>query len=82
MMKAPIFEKPGLENLKIKQEIEEPKITDHEVLVKVRMSGVNPIDHFTVSGAREPKPIPHIPGAEISRRGRKDWKTRNELEAR
>lgn len=65
-MKAAIFEKPGLENLKIKQEIEEPKITDHEVLIKVRMSGVNPIDHFTVSGAREPKPIPHIPGAEIA----------------
>jgi hypothetical protein len=32
-MKAAIFEKPGLENLKIKQDIEEPKITD--VLIKV-----------------------------------------------
>ena len=51
-MKAAIFEKPGLENLKIMQDIEEPKITDHDVLIKVNLSGVNPIDHFTVSGVR------------------------------
>jgi NADPH:quinone reductase-like Zn-dependent oxidoreductase len=57
-MKAAIFEKPGLENLKIMQDIEEPKITDHDVLIKVNLSGVNPIDHFTVSGVRAPKPIP------------------------
>ena len=65
-MKAVIFEKPGLENLRIKQDIEEPKITDHDVLVKIKMTGVNPIDHFAISGAREIKPIPHIPGAEIA----------------
>ena len=63
-MKAAIFEKPGLENLKIMEDIEEPKITDHDVLIKVKMSGVNPIDHFAVSGSRETKPTPHIPGAE------------------
>ena len=63
-MKAVIFEKPGLENLKVKLDIEEPKITDHDVLIKVKMAGVNPIDHFAISGAREIKPIPHIPGAE------------------
>jgi len=65
-MKAAIFEKPGLENLRIKQDIEEPKITDHDILVKVKMAGINPIDHFAISGAREIKPIPHIPGAEIA----------------
>ena len=65
-MKAAIFGIPGLENLKIKQDIEEPKITDHDVLVKVKMAGINPIDHFAISGAREIKPIPHIPGAEIA----------------
>jgi NADPH:quinone reductase-like Zn-dependent oxidoreductase len=65
-MKAVIFDKPGLENLRINQDIEEPKITDHDVLVKVKMTDVNPIDHFAVSGAREIKPIPHIPGAEIA----------------
>ena len=55
-----------MENLRINQDIEEPKITDHDVLVKVKMTGVNPIDHFTISGAREIRPIPHIPGAEIA----------------
>src|SRR5215831_9615590 len=65
-MKAAIFEKPGLENLKIKHDVEQPKITDHDVLIRVKMAGLNPVDHITVSGAREIKPLPHIPGAETS----------------
>jgi NADPH:quinone reductase-like Zn-dependent oxidoreductase len=65
-MKAAIFEKPGLENLKIKHDLELPKITDHDVLIRVKMAGVNPIDNTTVSGTREIKPLPHIPGAETS----------------
>jgi NADPH:quinone reductase-like Zn-dependent oxidoreductase len=65
-MKAAIFEKPGLENLKIKHDVEQPKITDHDVLIRVKLAGVNPIDHTTVSGKREIKPLPHIPGAETS----------------
>src|SRR5918996_1449081 len=66
-MKAAIFEKPGLENLKIIDNIEKPRIDDHSVLIKVKVTGINPIDHFVVSGAL-PKiePIPHIPGAESS----------------
>lgn len=31
-MKAAIFEKPGLENPDVKQNVEEPKITDQGVL--------------------------------------------------
>ena len=65
-MKGAIFEKPGLENLKIKHDVEQPKITDHDVLIRVKMAGVNPIDHITVSGTRVIKPLPHIPGAETS----------------
>jgi len=57
-MKAAIFEKPGLENLKIKHDVEQSKITDHDVLIRVKMTGVNPIDHITISGTREVKPIP------------------------
>ena len=49
-MKAAIFEKPGIENLQIKQDVEEPKPTDHDVLVRVKMCGVNPIDHLVTSG--------------------------------
>lgn len=56
-MKAAIFENPGLENLRVMDNIKEPQI-----------AGINPIDNFVVSGAL-PKLIPlpnHIPGAEIS----------------
>ena len=65
-MKAAIFEKPGINNLKVDDSAEKPKATDHDVLVRVKTVGVNPIDHFAVSGARQVKPLPHIPGAEIS----------------
>jgi NADPH:quinone reductase-like Zn-dependent oxidoreductase len=66
-MKAAIFETPGLENLKVLDNVQEPKISDHEVLIRVKVTGVNPIDHLVASGAL-PKvdPIPHIPGAESS----------------
>ncbi len=65
-MKAAIFEKRGLENLKIKDDVELPKIADHDVLIRVKMAGINPVDHITVSGTPEIKPLPHIPGAETS----------------
>jgi NADPH:quinone reductase-like Zn-dependent oxidoreductase len=65
-MKAAIFRKPGIENLQIRHNVEEPKITDHNVLVRVRMCGVNPIDHMVASGAVPVRPLPHIPGCEIS----------------
>ncbi|MGC2575837.1 MAG: alcohol dehydrogenase catalytic domain-containing protein, partial [Candidatus Nitrosopolaris sp.] len=64
-MKAAIFEKPGLENLKINHDVELPKITDHDVLIRVKMAGVDPVDHITVT-TQEIKPLPHIPGAETS----------------
>ena len=73
-MKAAVFKKPGLENLRI-EEYPEPKIGDHDVLIKVKMVGVNPIDYFTVCGIRGIKrpaplvkvqPLPHIAGSEIS----------------
>src|SRR5919202_1138044 len=64
-MRAAIFEKPGLENLRVTDNAERPKISDHDILIKVKMAGINPIDSFVVSGAL-PKidPLPHIPGAE------------------
>src|ERR687891_61990 len=72
-MKAASFKEPGLENLEIK-EYGDPQLTDHEVLIRVKVAGVNPIDYFVVSGKHgiksgprlESKPLPHIPGAEIS----------------
>jgi NADPH:quinone reductase-like Zn-dependent oxidoreductase len=72
-MKAAIFKKPGLENLEIR-EYADPQLTDHDVLIRVKVAGINPIDYFVVSGKHgiksgsplEAKPLPHIPGAEIS----------------
>jgi NADPH:quinone reductase-like Zn-dependent oxidoreductase len=64
-MKALIFDKIGLDNLQLR-DVETPEISDHEVLVEVKMAGVNPIDHYGVSGTRPVKPIPHIPGAEFA----------------
>ncbi|MGB6673348.1 MAG: alcohol dehydrogenase catalytic domain-containing protein [Candidatus Nitrosopolaris sp.] len=62
-MEAAVFERPGLEFLK-SIDVEEPKITDHDVLIRVKVAGVNPIDYRAVSGGVEVKPLPHIPGVE------------------
>ena len=66
-MKAAIFETPGLDNLKVVDNAEDPKIKDHDILIKIKTAGVNPIDNLVVSGML-PKilPFPHIPGAESS----------------
>jgi D-arabinose 1-dehydrogenase-like Zn-dependent alcohol dehydrogenase len=65
-MRAAIFEKHGLENLKVIDDAQEPKISDRDVLIKVKATGINPIDYRAVYGGVEVKPLPHIPGAEIS----------------
>ena len=65
-MRATIFERQGLEYLNIKEDVEQPTITDHDVLIKIKEAGVNPIDYFTVSNAAGIKPLPHIPGAEVT----------------
>jgi D-arabinose 1-dehydrogenase-like Zn-dependent alcohol dehydrogenase len=67
-MKAAIFDEPGLTNLKVMDNVKEPEIGDHDVLIRVKVAGVNPIDNFVVSGSL-PKLVPlpnHIPGAETS----------------
>ena len=65
-MRAAIFERQGIEYLNVREDVEQPTITDHDVLIKVRTAGVNPIDHFTVANAMGVKPLPHIPGAEVT----------------
>ena len=66
-MRAAIFETPGLDNLKVIDNAEDPKIKDRDILIKIKTAGVNPIDNLVVSGML-PKilPFPHIPGAESS----------------
>src|ERR671931_1598087 len=65
-MKAAIFERQGLEYLNVKEDVEQPTITDHDVLIKVKSAGVNPIDYFTVFNIPGIKPLPHIPGTEVA----------------
>jgi NADPH:quinone reductase-like Zn-dependent oxidoreductase len=66
-MKAAVFKTPGLENLRVIDNVEEPKVSDQDVLIQVKVAGVNPIDHLVASGAL-PRidPLPHVPGAESS----------------
>lgn len=66
-MRAAIFETPGLDNLKVIENAEDPKMKNRDILIKINTAGVNPIDNLVVSGVL-PKivPFPHIPGAESS----------------
>jgi len=65
-MRAAIFESQGVDNLNVKDDVQQPTITDHDVLIKVKAAGVNPIDYFTVSNIPGIKPLPHIPGVEVA----------------
>lgn len=51
-MRAAIFEKQGFENLKIKDDVQNPEVSDYDVLIKVISAGVNPIDYYVISGYR------------------------------
>jgi NADPH:quinone reductase-like Zn-dependent oxidoreductase len=68
MMRAAVFDKPGIENLKVMDNVEKPKLVNPDnVLIKVKVAGLNPIDNVVVSGSIPTvRPIPHIPGAEVS----------------
>jgi NADPH:quinone reductase-like Zn-dependent oxidoreductase len=46
-MKAAIFDNPGLENLRVLDNVKEPQLTGHhDVLIRVKVAGVNPIDNL------------------------------------
>jgi NADPH:quinone reductase-like Zn-dependent oxidoreductase len=64
-LKALVFEKSGLENLAIR-DMERPSVGLDNVLIKVKMAGVNPIDFRVVDRTPNVKPMPHIPGAEFA----------------
>jgi NADPH:quinone reductase-like Zn-dependent oxidoreductase len=68
MMRAAVFDKTGIENLKVMDNVEKPKLANPDnVLIKVKVAGLNPIDNVVVSGSIPTvRPIPHIPGAEVS----------------
>jgi NADPH:quinone reductase-like Zn-dependent oxidoreductase len=63
-MKALVFERSGFDNLEVK-EVDSPYIGRNDVLIEVKMAGVNPVDGFTVSSGGG-DPMPHIPGVEFA----------------
>jgi D-arabinose 1-dehydrogenase-like Zn-dependent alcohol dehydrogenase len=65
-MRAAVFESQGLDNLNVKKDVEPPTIADYDVLIKVKAAGVNPLDYLTVSNIPGVKPLPHIPGVEVT----------------
>jgi len=65
-MRAAVFERQGLDNLNVKEDVQQPTIADYDVLIKVKAAGVNPIDYLTVSDIPGIKPLPHIPGVEVT----------------
>ena len=65
-MRAAVFERQGLDNLNVNEDVQQPTIADYDVLIKVKAAGVNPIDYFTVSNIPGVKPLPHIPGVELT----------------
>jgi len=65
-LKALVFEKGGLEDLRI-ADLDKPAPGKGEVLVRIALAGVNPIDYATatrLSSIASPKP--HIPGSEFA----------------
>jgi NADPH:quinone reductase-like Zn-dependent oxidoreductase len=51
-MRSAIFEKQGFDNLNIKDDVQNPEVSDYDVLIKVISAGVNPIDYYVISGYR------------------------------
>ncbi len=56
----------GSSNVRI-EEVGKPKPKGNEVLVKVTMAGLNPLDYNLINGniVYNLNPVPHIPGSEI-----------------
>ncbi len=63
-MKAVIFEKFGIENLKVGN-VDDPDVPEGYVLVRSIQATLNPIDLFAIEGKRKVSPLPHIPGVEL-----------------
>ncbi|MDP7975985.1 MAG: alcohol dehydrogenase catalytic domain-containing protein [Thermoprotei archaeon] len=62
-MKALLFERNGIQNLKV-VDLPDAEPKPDEVVVEVKLGGVNPIDLAVVE--RIPVKLPHIPGAEVA----------------
>jgi NADPH:quinone reductase-like Zn-dependent oxidoreductase len=43
----------------------DPEIGTHDVMIRVKIAGVNPVDYYTVNNLKV-NPLPHIPGVEFA----------------
>ncbi len=57
-----------MENLEIRDE-EKPSVRSDNVLIEVRMAGINPMDFRIVDKIPDVKPVPHILGAAFANSG-------------
>ncbi|KAK2491488.1 hypothetical protein MC885_000538 [Smutsia gigantea] len=62
-----VFEFGGPEVLKLQADVVVPRPKDHQVLIKVHVCGVNPVDTYIRSGTYSRKPLlPYMPGADVA----------------
>jgi NADPH:quinone reductase-like Zn-dependent oxidoreductase len=62
-MREAVLERQGLDLI---EDVQQPTIADYDVLIKVKAAGVNPIDYLMVSNMPGIKPLPHVPGVEVT----------------
>ncbi|WP_332691448.1 NADPH:quinone reductase [Halalkalibacter lacteus] len=65
-MRAVVYETYGDPNVLTVSEVPKPSINSDEVLVKVKASGINPVDTYFRKGIRPVDSFPHIPHFDIA----------------
>lgn len=65
-MRAVRYHEHGDESVLQVDEIDRPEPGGHELLVRVRAAGVNPVDTYFREGSYEPYTLPMIPGSELA----------------
>ncbi len=65
-MKAVVYEQYGEPNVLKVAEIEKPVINENEVLIKVKASGVNPVDTYFRKGIRQVNGFPFVPHLDLA----------------
>jgi NADPH:quinone reductase-like Zn-dependent oxidoreductase len=63
-MRALAFERRDLSDLKVR-ELPDPRPGPHEILIRVKQVGLNPVDLMTITSLPV-RPFPHVPGVEFS----------------
>ncbi len=65
-MKAIVYEQYGKPNVLQVKEVEPPSIKADELLIKVKASGINPVDTYFRKGIRKVDQLPYIPHFDLA----------------